>query len=59
MGTLREVIKKNMMNIKIVGLHYSDKQRSIVFKIFELVNCNNPKLKIKILVPKNTKKLHL
>ena len=38
MGSLREIIKKNMMNTKIVGLHYSDKQRRIVFEIFELVN---------------------
>ena len=38
MGTLREVIKNNMMNNKIVGLHYSEKQRCIVFEIFELVN---------------------
>ena len=37
-GTLREVIKNNMMNTKIVGLHYSDKQRCIVFENFELVN---------------------
>ena len=38
MGTLREVIYKNMMNTKIVGFHYSDKQRCAVFDIFGLVN---------------------
>ena len=37
-GTLREVIKKNMINTKIVRFHYAYKQRCIVFEIFELVN---------------------
>ena len=38
MGTLREVIKKNMINTKIVKFHNAVKQRCIVFEIFELVN---------------------
>ena len=32
--TLREVIKKNMMNTKIVGFHYLCKERCLVFDIF-------------------------
>ena len=36
-GTLRVVIKKNMMNTKIIGFSYSDNERYIVFEIFGLV----------------------
>ena len=38
MGTLREIIYKNMMNTKIFRFHYSEKQICAVFDIFGLVN---------------------
>ena len=38
MGTLREVMNKNLMNTKIVGFHYSNKQICVVFDNFGLVN---------------------